>query len=118
MSTLVGKKYEFTAYNGKTVIEVIQELSPTQMLTKCLSSPYEESVGRFNVYDKNLNELWKEVREPRIIYVNEYEEQYYRHLGEIEDKNTFGVPRFSQQLAKKALINRPGITRKFIEVLE
>ena len=111
MSTLVGKKYKFTAYNGKTVIEVVQELSPTQMLTKCLSSPYEWSVGKFNVYDKNLNEQWKEVREPRVVYINEYDNTaLYRGLSDYSFK--------TEALARQWNVKGYIATRKFIEVLE
>lgn len=111
MSTLVGKKYKFTAYNGKTVIEVVQELSPTQMLTKCLSSPYEWSVGKFNVYDKNLNEQWKEVREPRVIYINDYDGTHgFKGLSQSHYT--------SEDVAKEWKAGGYIATRKFIEVIE
>lgn len=104
----VGKKYKSTVYNDVyTYIgsgEVYAHFESTRPSYLCL--------------DKTKLDHMSEVREPRVIYVNEYEKQYYKHLGVVEDKNTFGVPKFSQQLAKEALISRPGVTRKFIEVLD
>lgn len=109
MSTLVGKKFKYTGYSYAPLeMEVVQELPMNQMLCKYTKG---DKTGKHNVYNTTLSEYWKEVREPRVIYINDY-----------DGSNGFkGLSQSHYPLEETAKSWKVGgfiATRKFIEVLD
>lgn len=109
MSTLVGKKYSFRK-NPKWIVEIIGELPNKEYICKWQVDPV--SYGPLHVVktEEHLLKEWKEVRDPRVIYVNEWKRNGVTSLGSqyssLEDAK--GMASCKDYIA----------TRKFIEVLD
>lgn len=104
MSTLVGKKFQ-----RHMTIEVLQELGNNEILCKFtnLANGKQHGVIAASALEKH----WKEIREPRVVYINEYDNTaLYHGLSDYSFK--------TEALARQWNVKGYIATRKFIEVLE
>jgi hypothetical protein len=107
MPTLVGKKYKYK--DTSISVKVLQDLPNDEILCKRLDGT-QMSIVHVVYKPINLTTHWTEVREPRIIYINEYPDNVYF---------SWGGGHSSEEKAKKHLAESgSGVTRKFIEVLD